>query len=783
MNAISKFSRILQLAHSRNGARIILCGSLLLTFLAWHLTNLHVAQRHRERFAFRVSEIQSRISERMLEYEQVLRGGVSLFSATDDVNRTAWANYVKHCRLPRYFPGIQAMGFAVPVPQKQLAAHVAAVRAEGFPDYQVTPQGDREDYTAIVLIEPFDWRNRRAFGYDMYSDATRRKAMDTAASSGFPAISGKITLVQETDEDVQAGVLCYLPVYRNEANLDTPAQRKTALRGWVYAAFRCDDLMRGTINESVADVECRIFDGRVTSEPNLLFNSESNLDGDRPEPPGDLYAQVPVTLSGREWTLQIAAKPKFVSGSESSLSSWVVCGGLTIDMLLFAVISGLGRQRENALAIANRMTKELSESELWTRSILENASEAILSVSEAGTILAANHAAHTVFEWKRSLVNLPIDALLVNARFEDLVEAAKDTTHDGNDLTARCRRLSGTVFPCRISIGRVSVDSKTRFTIIAHDETARMESETQIADINRQLIESSHKAGIAEVATGVLHNVGNVLNSVTTSSGAISKILEQSAVSQLAAASEILRQHAEDLEDFLTNDPRGVHFPGFLEQVSSALIDDQTQLKDENRRLIEQIQHIREIIRVQQEEVIASPVRLPESPVELMNQAVQICESRHAKSGIQIQTEIDDCPTVLSDRHKILQVLTNLIANAQDAVADITGRPRIVTVRTRTMNNERVEFIVEDNGVGMTESVVSKVLNFGFTTKRDGHGFGLHSCAQAAKALGGELHVRSDGINRGSVFSLFLPLGADHASDAGHNSPDLEMPSAKLVAQ
>ncbi len=188
----------------------------------------------------------------MLEYEQVLRGGVSLFSATDDVNRTAWANYVKHCRLPRYFPGIQAMGFAVPVPQKQLAAHVAAVRAEGFPDYQVTPQGDREDYTAIVLIEPFDWRNRRAFGYDMYSDATRRKAMDTAASSGFPAISGKITLVQETDEDVQAGVLCYLPVYRTQANLDTPAQRKTALRGWVYAAFRCDDLMRGTINESVS---------------------------------------------------------------------------------------------------------------------------------------------------------------------------------------------------------------------------------------------------------------------------------------------------------------------------------------------------------------------------------------------------------------------------------------------------------------------------------------------------------------------------------------------------
>lgn len=782
MNAISKFSRILQLAHSRNGARIILCGSLLLTFLAWHLTNRHVAKRHREKFDFRVSEIQSRISERMLEYEQILRGGVSLFSASEDVNRTEWANYVKYCRLPRYFPGVQAMGFAVPVPQKQLAPHVEAIRAEGFSDYKVTPEGDREEYTAIVMIEPFDWRNRRAFGYDMYSDATRRKAMDAAASSGLPAISGKITLVQETDEDVQAGVLCYLPVYRSEANPDTPDQRRTALRGWVYAAFRCDDLMRGTINESVADVEWRIFDGKVTSESNLLFNSEPNSDRDRPEPPGDLYAQVPVTLPGREWTLQIAAKPKFVSGSESSLSSWVVCGGLTIDMLLFAVISGLGRQRENALAIANQMTKELSESELWTRSILENASEAILSVSEGGNILAANHAAHTVFKCKRSLVNLPIDALLVNAQFEDLVEAAKDITHDGNGLTARCRRFSGNEFPCRISIGRVSVDSKTCFTIIAHDETARMESETQIADINRQLIESSHKAGIAEVATGVLHNVANVLNSVTTSSGAISKILEQSAVSKLAAASEILGQHSEDLADFLTNDPRGTHFPEFLEQVSSALVDDQTQLKDQNRRLREQLQHIRAIIHAQQEEVIASPVRLPESPMELMNQAVQLCESRHANSGIIIQTEINDCPTVMSDRHKILQVLTNLIANAKDAVSDVAGRPGIVTVRTHVTKDERVKFVVEDNGIGMTDSVVSQVLNFGFTTKRDGHGFGLHSCAQAAKALGGELHVRSDGINRGSVFSLSLPLEADYASERDQPSPHFEMASAELVA-
>ncbi len=139
------------------------------------------------------------------------------------------------------------MGFAVPVPAAQLASHEQRIRAEGFPDYRVSPPGKRDFYTAIVYLEPFDWRNQRAFGYDMYSEPVRREAMERARALGVPALSGRVRLVQETSSDVQAGVLLYLPVFQRGAPLETPAQRDQAFMGWVYAPFRLGDLMLGTL--------------------------------------------------------------------------------------------------------------------------------------------------------------------------------------------------------------------------------------------------------------------------------------------------------------------------------------------------------------------------------------------------------------------------------------------------------------------------------------------------------------------------------------------------------
>ena len=197
-------------------------------------------------FVLETNEITLKIEERFKAYRQVLRGARALFAASQEVTRAEWRDYVTGLRLQADFGGIQGVGFAVQVPAAQLASHEQRVRAEGFPDYRISPPGRRDIYSAIVYLEPFDWRNQRAFGYDMYSEPVRREAMARARGLGVPALTGKVRLVQETSTDVQFGVLLYLPVFRENLPLQTDAQRERAFMGWVYSPFRLGDLLAGS---------------------------------------------------------------------------------------------------------------------------------------------------------------------------------------------------------------------------------------------------------------------------------------------------------------------------------------------------------------------------------------------------------------------------------------------------------------------------------------------------------------------------------------------------------
>ena len=201
-------------------------------------------------FLLETTEITLRIDERFKAYRQVLRGARALFAASKEVSRYDWREYVAGLRLPADYAGIQGVGFAVHIPASQLASHEQHIRAEGFPDYRVSPPGPRDEYSAIVFLEPFDWRNQRAFGYDMFSEPIRHKAMERARHLGVAALSAKVRLMQETSTDIQPGVLLYLPVFRKEMPLDTTAQREHAFMGWVFSPFRLGDLITDTLGES-----------------------------------------------------------------------------------------------------------------------------------------------------------------------------------------------------------------------------------------------------------------------------------------------------------------------------------------------------------------------------------------------------------------------------------------------------------------------------------------------------------------------------------------------------
>lgn len=187
--------------YGRLAAWLVLIAGLIISFWAWHAIREDIDEAAQAQFAFRVEEVTAAIRARMLAYEQVLRGAVGLFEASEEVTRAEWRVYVAALRIEENYPGILGIGFARHIARAQLAAHVQAVRAEGFTDYAVRPQGERGEFTSIVFIEPFDDRNRRAFGYDMFSEPVRRAAMERARDGAASAVSNKVILAQETSDD------------------------------------------------------------------------------------------------------------------------------------------------------------------------------------------------------------------------------------------------------------------------------------------------------------------------------------------------------------------------------------------------------------------------------------------------------------------------------------------------------------------------------------------------------------------------------------------------------
>lgn len=219
--------------HSSYLAWIILFLSALISAVAWYVSYTSVMHAAEERFRFKVEDIQASVQRRMEEHEATLWSGIGVFKASKKVDRTEWYEFVNALNLETFLPGLQGMGYARFMRAGEQEAHIAEVRADGFPDFTIRPAGKREFYSSIVYLEPFSGRNLRAFGYDMFSEPTRRAAMSRARDTGKAAISGMVTLVQETASDVQRGFLMYLPHYKRGMPLETLEDRRAALQGFV----------------------------------------------------------------------------------------------------------------------------------------------------------------------------------------------------------------------------------------------------------------------------------------------------------------------------------------------------------------------------------------------------------------------------------------------------------------------------------------------------------------------------------------------------------------------
>ncbi len=356
-------SRPQQLLHHPATAWLVLFLSVMLTGIAWYVSVSFSHKHAQARFNDETEDVQFIIEQRMLAYQASLYGAAALFAASENVSRAEWRFYVDTLQLGLHFPGIQGLGFSQVVTPADRARHEAQIRNEGFPDYRIWPPGEREIYTSIVYLEPFNPRNQRAFGFDMFSEPTRQAAMAQARDSGLPAVSARVMLVQETDTDVQHGFLMYVPVYRNGMPIDTVAQRRNALQGFVYAPFRLRDLMQRILGNDKHTLEFELYDGTQPAVENILYQTES----------GPVYAAKQsshtkfsstrrVDVAGRTWTLYVHAHSEFLSTAEQLQPVLIATGGLMVNMLLFVIISSLSRRQKLAAALAHEMTVDLRRS-------------------------------------------------------------------------------------------------------------------------------------------------------------------------------------------------------------------------------------------------------------------------------------------------------------------------------------------------------------------------------------------------------------------------------------
>jgi PAS domain S-box-containing protein len=296
---------------------------------------------------------------------------------------------------------------------------------------------------------------------------------------------------------------------------------------------------------------------------------------------------------------------------------------------------------------------------------------------------------------------------------------------------------------------------------LSKDVTKTRQMEDDLEAAHKELVDASRTAGMAEVATGVLHNVGNVLNSLNVSASVIATGLRNSKADSLARLGGLLREHQNDLAAFLSRDSKGKRVPEFLASLASHAVEERERLLQEVNGLQKNIDHIKEIVSMQQAYATMVGVVEPLDAAALMEDSLRMNAVALIRHDVRATREFQVVPPILGEKAKVLQILVNLIRNAKYACDEAGVSEKLITLRIQpSATAGRVQLAVEDNGVGIPAENLTRIFRHGFTTRPTGHGFGLHSAANAAREMKGSLMARSAGHGRGATFTLELPVAS-----------------------
>ena len=698
-------------------------------------------------FNYRVRDLSTGIVQRMAVYEEVLHATRGYLRGAVDVTRADFAEYYDTLRLDQRFPGMEALGVATILPPGRIAAHVAAVRAEGYAGYAPWPTDGGAPVTAITHIEPPSVRNLRAFGYDMFGEPARRAAMEAARDGNRAAATSKVTLVQEGgDKQPQSGFLMYLPVYRAGQAHATMQERRAAILGWVYAPFRMEDLMRGVGGEHAADLAIEIYDGLLVNEDALLYRSP----GARPETQRALFSsQSTIDMAGRPWTLRVHTAPGFERGAERHAPLAIAATGIGLGLLLALVVWLLATERRRALQLAGRMTLELRESRdridaerRRIRLILQTAYDAFVGIAPDGRVTDWNAQACKLFGWREeeALGRDAIELLVLPAQRDEQRACLARFAHSGE-----CPRLGGPTemdamtregkaIPVEIALTPLPVSGGYGVTAFVRDirprrETAERERRRQqrLDEARTALARSQKLEAVGKLTGGVAHDFNNILHIIS------------------ANAQLMLRADDSNRKRLL----------GIMDAV------------ERGKKLAAQL--------------LAFARRQPLHPsVVNLAQLIERMDSLlHRAVGDNVAIRFDmpaGLWNTLVDPNQLENVLLNLVINARDAMdgqgsvtialGNVEVSPDSEPADTGIRPGEYVTVAVSDTGSGMPHDVMERAFEPFFTTKPEGKGTGLGlSMAHGfVKQSGGHIRLSSE-LGRGTTVTIYLPRALQDTPD------------------
>jgi len=729
-NYIGYFFRNKAISKSTGIALIILIVGLILTVVATIFTGYEDEVNGKKEFALICKEIDISISARLHAHAQLLRSGSAFFSASDTITRKEWHDFMENSKVYKNLPGIQGVGFAMIIPKNQLQKHISQIRNEGFPDYTIKPAGERNDYTSIIYIEPFTDRNLRAFGYDMFSQPIRRKAMELSRDSDIAVLSGKVKLVQEIDRKVQIGILMYVPVYRIGKPVNTVDQRRAAIKGWVYSPYRMNDLMQGMLGRWDLNREDRIhlqvYEDSL-SENSILYNSQVNDTLSNDDSPSRTIS-MPIEFSGKKWILHFTKNYQ-----QSTYNSKVIIlftGGLLISLLLFALSFSLFNTRIRAKELAGLLTLELFEGEERFKILLNSTAEAIYGIDLLGNctfsntaclqILGYNSHSHLIGENMHTRIHhshadgssFDVHECLIYKAFHE-----GKGTHVDNEVFWRA---DGTFFSAEYWSVPVFINGKIEGAVVTFfDITERLQSVEKIKEARYE----AEKANLAksEFLSRMSHELRTPMNAIL-------------GFAQLLEMGELNKSQMKGVGHILSS----------------------------GKHLLDLINEVLDISRIESGKVslLLEPVALDDIIQEMTDTIQPLIYAR------QLSLELVRCSDislfVKSDRQRLKQVLLNLLNNAIK-YNEANGSVKIKTeiIHNAGMNPDSIRISITDSGSGISTENIQKLFKpferiGAEKTATEGTGLGLTVVKKLMDAMDGKIGI--DSIKgEGSTFWIELP--------------------------